>query len=275
MQQAGQTQTHADTERRLNRIAEAAHDWDEQCRAGLRVQPRSELAHDDAKYPELRVSDLVSWAMTVAAEHLTFTMTAMAKTETIYASAYLTTLRTALLAASHAVYVLTPDDRSDRHRNALRLQADDDRSQLAMVRNLYTESPDTEASRQELVDQLVERQLKLQALAAQLGMQIEVKKFVLNNSDLIRDTAASMHAENMVRAGVTNAWRTGSVAAHAGRSFAVLRATRANVKEEVNGASFVELTGDLELDIVPAASAAALALSRAFELWGLRSKPRA
>jgi hypothetical protein len=265
---------HADSERRLTRIAEAARAWDERCRAGMAVQPRSELAHDDARFPELKVSHLVSWSMTVAAEHLNFTTTAMRETETVYPTAYLTVLRTALIGASHAVSVLTPDDRTERLRNALKIQADDDRSQLAMVRNSYTESASTEEAKEQLVAQLLERQTTLQRVADDLGMAIEVKKFQLNNSDLIRDTAASMHDSNMVRAGVTNAWRTGSTAAHAGRSFAVLRASRANVRRTTGDVSFVELRGDLELDIVPAASAATLALSRAFQLWDLRASTR-
>jgi hypothetical protein len=94
---------HAAWERRLGRIADAASQWQQtMSREPPTVEPGSDLAGDDAEFAGLSVSNLVGYSLAAATEHLDFTLSVMKQTSTLYPTAYLTVLRTSLLAASHA-----------------------------------------------------------------------------------------------------------------------------------------------------------------------------
>lgn len=266
---------HRDWEARLGRIAESVKSWRVRTSEDpIAAQPGSELAGDDIEFVELSVSSLAAYSITVATEHLDFCLSVMAATHTLYPSAYLTVLRTALLTASQAVWVLDPVKRPTRQVRTLRLVADDVRSQLAMTRDAYAVDSHTEDLKSQEVRRLTARQRRLQEIADQLGLREDVRKMRVNNTEVIEEAARSSHEEDDVVGGVNLIWRTGSAAAHGTRSFALLRVLKSGVKESKSGAHFAKLTGDLATDVGPAAAASTMALNRAFELFDLRGSNR-
>lgn len=81
-------------------------------------QPGSELHEDDKVFMHHSISDAARLSLASAGEHLRLAWTAI-KAGELYPSAHFTTLRSALVAASQAVYVLGPDERSIRRSRGL------------------------------------------------------------------------------------------------------------------------------------------------------------
>jgi hypothetical protein len=255
---------------RLSRIAGAAKEWQARMSgAPAPIESGSPLAGDDAQFTALSVSQIASYSIAVAVEHLDFCMSMMVATGTTYPSAYLTVLRTALLTASHAAWVLHPTQRAQRQANALRVEAYDMRSQLSMLSDAFTVSPAGIVAKKKAIDALQTRQRGLQAVADALSITEDVTKMQLNNTLTIEQVAKYAHGDDLAAGGVNTIWRSASSAAHGGRQFAVMRITEDAI-HGVPGARFARLTGNIPLDIGPAAAAAALALSKAFELLDLR-----
>ncbi|KFF58044.1 hypothetical protein JF66_21590, partial [Cryobacterium sp. MLB-32] len=149
----------------------------------------SPLAGDDAGFNELSVSNLASYSMATSTEPLDFCLSMMAKTQTMFPSAYLTVLRTALLTASHAAWILAPKSRQGRQMNALRLTADDVRSQVAMVRTAYVSDASVGKAKDAELLRLTRHQARLQEIADALGLKSDVTKPLVNNTAIIEEVA--------------------------------------------------------------------------------------
>lgn len=268
---------HVAWERRLGDMGLVVGRWQKRTQ-----QPQPPLAEDsplaiDDAVPGLPLASLVWYQITVAVEHLDFFIDAARATSTAYPTAYLTVLRTGLLAASQAVWILGPDDRGVRLERAFRTIADDLRGQLAMVRDSYAPDADAQATKDRLITNFLKQQKDYQQVADVLGVKIRVKDAKLNNTELIA-WAAERIFEGKGDAPITGAistyWRMGSAAAHAQRSHALMRAGRSELVRHDDGSATALLRGDLENDIGPAASAVFIVLTEAIRRFDqLRASP--
>lgn len=258
-------------ERRLGRIADAATQWQQMFQGEPpHVESGSDLAADDADFTGLSVSNLVGYSLVAATEHLEFTTSVMRQTSTLYPTAYMTVLRTSLLSASHAAWILVPDARADRQLRALQFLADDVRAQLVMVREAYTPTEAAESAKERMIAQLVERQAQLQPIADALKPGLQVARCQINNTSIIEAVAEAAHDEDLVKGGVNQIWRSGSAAAHGSRGFATLRLKQDTIVVGNSGDKYSRLSGDLVNDIGPSAAAATMALSFALGMFDQR-----
>ncbi|WP_259540001.1 hypothetical protein [Herbiconiux daphne] len=258
-------------EARLGRISEAATQWQQSFNgAPATVEPGSDLADDDVTFESFSILNLVGYSLAAATEHLDFTLTAMKQTSTLYPTAYLTVLRTSLLAASHAAWMLTPTQRSERQLRALQFLSDDVRTQLVMVREAFAPKDAERTAKERMIEVLLERQAQLQPIADALKPGLQVDKCRINNTSIIESVAQAAHDEDVVQGGVNHIWRSGSAAAHGSRGFATIRLKQNTIVEAPTGGKYSLLRGDLVNDIGPAAAAATLALSFAFKMFDER-----
>lgn len=261
-------QSHESWEQRVTRMAETTDHWSRRTNDAPPIAPGSALGGDD--HPGLHVSGIAWYAIGVAVEHLEFTFSAMRATGTLYPTAQMTALRTALLTGSQAVWVLAPKLRATRRAHAMRLQMQDLRDQLAMVHGLSALDASQAALRAETEANLTQRQEDRKDIVAELALPSSaIAK--LNNTDVIAEASRFVHPEGdqTLNSGVSLLWRMGSAAAHGQRSYAVARASR-NERRTDGRDTIVELRGDLVGDIGPSAAAAVLTVSEAFRLFDLR-----
>jgi hypothetical protein len=263
------SETHERMEARLGRMIPEVNHWWQHAQDAPPVEGGSDFANDDVPY--LRVSLLAWHSAFVAAEHLHFALTAMRMTRTLYPSANMTSLRTALLASSHAVWVLAPDLREDRQERAMRLQSNDLRDQMAMVRDLATLPDDQAAVRDEELSRLGARLTMHKTVAETLGLR-DAATSRMSDTDVIAWAAKHVHADDesdLVHASQL-LWRFGSSAAHGQRSFA-LRRLDTSSKRAAGADTVMTYAGDLASDVVPAASASLATIREAFRLFALRN----
>ncbi|MGH3688653.1 MAG: hypothetical protein ACRDT7_00725 [Microbacterium sp.] len=262
---------HAEWEKRLGRIADAARQWQEGMSGEpARIEAGSDLAEDDVGFEGFSVSHLVGYSLAAATEHLDFTLNVMKLTSTLYPTAYLTVLRTSLLAASHAAWILSPDQRSERQLRGLQFLADDVRAQLVMTREALATTDRAHAAKDKMIALLVSRQAELQRIADALKPGLQIAKCQINNTKIIESVAQTTHEEDLAQGGVNMVWRSTSAAAHGSRGFATMRLKQNQIVESRSGARYSLLRGDLTNDIGPAAASAALALSFAFKMHDQR-----
>lgn len=262
---------HAAWELRLSRMADAATSWKQTFQgAPPMVVTGSALAEDDAVFRGLSLSALVGYSLAAATEHLDFALTVMKETSTLYPTAYMTVLRTSLLAGSHAAWILTPNEGATRQLRGLQLLADDLRTQLVMVRGAFAPTEAAQTAKNELIERIVERQRQLHPIADALKPGLQVDKCHINNTSIIETVAQAAHDEDIVRGGVNQIWRSASAAAHGSRGFATMRLKQESIVERPTGGKYSLLRGDLAIDIGPAAASATLALSYALKMFDQR-----
>lgn len=255
---------------RLDRISVAVDGWRKRAENPMSAEPNSSLKAD--ALDGLSVENPIWYSMCVASEHLDFAIDAMRATSTMYPTAYLTVARTAFIAAVNAVWLLAAPTRRERRERALRLRADDLRSQLTSFRDMKMPEGKASEARADFLKGLRERQASLQAIATALGVTEDVTKIRFNQTAAIDWVAEHMHGvEDDLLIGATQAiWRSGSAAAHAQYHFAVMRADRSELVRDETGGSILRLRGDLEGDVGPALAGAAMTLNEAFRLYDLR-----
>jgi hypothetical protein len=264
---------HAAWEARLGQMSDVASQWQQTMSSEpASIESGSDLAGDDAGFASLNVSSLVGYSLAAATEHLDFTLAVMRQTSTLYPTAYLTVLRTALLAASHAAWILAPDERAERQTNALELLADDLRTQLTMVKAAITPTDSARSAKEKMIETLVARQEELQPIADILKPGLQIAKCRINNTNIIESVAQSTHDEKLVVGGVNMVWRNESAAAHGARSFAIMRLHQNEIVEGESGTKYSKLQGDLVNDVGPASASATLALSFAFKMHDIRRR---
>ena len=253
-------------ERRLTKIGAAVEAWQARTNNAPTIPAKSALGGDDT--PGLVVSNLAWYSLIVAVEHLDFVIACMRATSTMYPTAYMTTLRSALLSASHAVWVLSPVRRAGRRERAMRLQMQDLDDQLKMLRSVWGLSREQETARESDIANLDGQAEANKAIVDRLGL-LPASLAKLNNTDVVTAVAKQIHDDPIAASGVQLLWRTGSAAAHGQRSYATMRMNR-NVLLTEGERKVMQLRGDLTHDVGPAAGAVTIAISEAFRLFDLR-----
>lgn len=260
------TSAWGEWEQRLGKIEAVVALWQERTKSPLVIPSGSALCGDDR--PELMVSNIAWYPLVVAVEHLDFTISMMRATGTMYPTSYMTTLRTALLTASQAAWILSPAQRAIRRGRAMRLRFQDLDDQLKLVNSAWALTTEQEAARALDVEQLKKQLEECRNVATSLELP-KSSTVNLNNTEVITEAAKQLHNHTKAASGTQLLWRTGSAAAHGQRAYAIMRMNR-NLVQDHRGRKVMQLRGDLVQDVGPAAAAAALVAKEAFRLFDLR-----
>ncbi|OJX73107.1 hypothetical protein [Leifsonia sp. 71-9] len=260
------TDAWSEWEQRLAHIAAAVELWSGRTKTAPVVPAGSALSGDDR--PALSVSSIAWYPLIIAVEHLDFALSTMRATQTMYPTSYMTTLRTALLTASQAAWVLAPVQRAERRGRAMRLRMQDLDDQLKLVNSASELTKGQERARTHDVEELNKQLEECRHTAATLGLP-KSSTAKLNNTDIITEAAKQLHDDPVAASGVQLLWRTGSAAAHGQRAYALMR-MNTNVVENDGERRVMQLRGDLVHDVGPAVAAATLAANEAFRLFDLR-----
>lgn len=163
----------------------------------------SDLASDDRAFPFHRVSEIARASLAISGENLRMAVDAIRR-QNLYPSAHFTSLRSALVGACQAVWILAPSDGPTRTDRGLCV-ADEMYAQSAKYHRATTKlAPDlTEADRAALVDQLIWISGRRQQLAI-----ARISHSMLNLTDDVIPSAASIvYPDPRRRAEVSLLWR--------------------------------------------------------------------
>jgi hypothetical protein len=169
----------------------------------------SDLAADDAAKPT--VSDLASYGIASAIDHLGSVVDAMMSGNPIRHYAHFTTLRTALLASSRVQWMLGPDDSVERQLRSIQIRfqnVDEQRKAVNGLAGTHLE-PATEQARQKAIAALDAEVTSLEAHALAVGAaKLTTPKDTVS---MLRDL---VDVNSWDGSAIMNQWRTGSAAAH-------------------------------------------------------------
>lgn len=257
---------HREWEQRLGSMSGLVHQWRERIKKPEGPEPDSSLAADEME--ELSVEGTVWYLMCVSIEHLDFVFETMIRTRTMYPTIYMTLVRTAYITGVNALWILSGETRKERRQRVLRLKAEDLRVQLTAI-NGFTTVENSEVTKEQKIQEIRERQAKLQRLATKLGVEEKVQTMRVNQTNVINDTIPAVVREDdgQLANALRYIWRSGSAAAHGQYHFGLDRVGPEDVVSSEGGKSTVRLTGSLEGDVGPAVSGAFLVLQRVFELY--------
>jgi hypothetical protein len=181
---------------------------------GLRVQspyrpaPGSQLAEDDADWPVMPLSSVAVSSMAAARDHLQAVRVHLDAGE-LFPLAQSSLIRTALLSAAQAVWVLAPEDRAVRVKNARTLTVhiyDELRKYLDDVQQLPS------SSRHPTTEDVEHVKARLRALLDRRQAAGEKEDF--NATKVIEDAAVATWGTPEGGLSARVAWRSGSSAAH-------------------------------------------------------------
>lgn len=165
----------------------------------------SDLALDDKVFPHMAISQLARTSLVLSGEHLRLALDAV-HAKQLYPSSHFTVLRGALVGASQAVWILSPDSRGERRERGLTVLAE-----MYSQMGKYYDSLNglSQAEQERLDDQkdwLSDR--KAGVAAARTG------RAVLRLTDVIRASAEDTFASAGHHEAVRRLWREMSADAH-------------------------------------------------------------
>lgn len=257
---------HAEWEARLGRMGTVIDHWAERIKAPPSpMQPSSSLEADDRQFKVVNVSDVAWYSITTAVEHLDFTIQHFRATRTLYPSAHMTVLRTALVTGAIAAWVLSGPTRGDRQLRALRVECDEVGNTLAAINGAKVEGERQVAAVRKAQTSIGRQHTELQAVADALGGPADVRKWRLNTTEIVEAAArVAFGEETVLTSGVGLLWRRGSAAAHGAKSVVTLGLDPAEVERSEEGILYVNATGSLARDVGPLAVAAFQMTNHAF-----------
>ncbi|MFF9011068.1 hypothetical protein ACF087_35505 [Streptomyces goshikiensis] len=234
-----------------------------------RIDPDSSLGADDRLFPEFTVSSAAWHGLITAVEHTGFVFTALAATRSMYPSAYYTVLRTALLGAAQAVWVLEPKTRAERQKRALTIAATNADERRKFVNDLPAATDELRALRDAQAAQQNQVLADIDAAAQRLGYAAgKGALWRLNATDVIKK-AAAVDLDPKVRDAPLMFWRMTSGHVHGHAYTRWLQIERDNILKGANGASWVRATADLD-QVGPVAAACVMLTSTAWKQWDER-----
>jgi hypothetical protein len=181
-------------------------------------EPGSSLARDDQDFSWFPPSNVAYGQIVTAVEHLELFRTSFLASRQLYPSAHFTVLRSALVGAAQALWVLKPRQRVIRIEHAARLVRED----LKQTKGLLSVGLPSELELGEDVatarDRLDEQLRELLAAAAAVGLDpVAVRDWRLNTTDMIKRVSELVHADNPsvdTQYGASLLWRLQSGHAH-------------------------------------------------------------
>jgi hypothetical protein len=182
----------------------------------LRVQkieppePGSDLIADDSVFPNHRISEVVRSSLAISGENLRLAADAIHR-QNLYPSAHFTALRSALVGACQAVWILAPDDPSTRHNRGLSVIDEAYRRSAQFHDATKKHSPNLSASDATALDSQLawiasRRHQVAQARTAQIPLNL--------TDDVIPMAAADVYQDPERRAEVRLLWMQMSGDAH-------------------------------------------------------------
>lgn len=184
--------------------------WKQRAESVEQPERGSDLAADDQVFPFHRISEVARTSLVISGENLRMAIDAIHQ-ENLYPNAHFTPLRSALVGACQAVWILAPDDQTVRR----------DRG-LCVIDELYRRSAQFHADTRTLTPGLT--QAEVTTLDGQLrwirGRRqqvagVRVNRFSLNlTDDVIPSAAAVVYSDPQRQAEVSLLWRQMSGDAH-------------------------------------------------------------
>lgn len=194
----------------ITQMLDSAEDLDQwRLRAHRVEQPErgSDLAEDDKIFEQMPISQVARLSLVASGEHLRLALDAIKATQ-LYPSSHFTVLRGALVGASQAVWILTPDERAIRRERGLTVTAEM-YTQMGKYYN-FLETTDLDADdRSRLADQ----QLWLTERRAQVAAR-KTTAATLNLTEVIGTAADTTFPERSSREALRGLWRQMSADAH-------------------------------------------------------------
>jgi hypothetical protein len=180
------------TGRRLEKAFTAIESWQDRVQQDpLTAQPGSSLAADDRTLPSQPASHVAYSGLLVAVEHLHLVRSTFMATHLLYPAAYFTVLRTAMMGASQAIWVLT-GQRQKRCEHALRIVIDDINQRRKLIEDLGTLTAEHQAVVDESLRKLATRLDEASAAATQIGLRLDnIKKYKLDMTTVIKEATRS------------------------------------------------------------------------------------
>jgi hypothetical protein len=140
-------------------------------------------------------------------------------THLLYPSAYFTVLRTALMGASQAIWVLA-GQRHQRREHALRIVIDDINQRRKLIEDLGILSVEQQAASDDSLRKLAHRLDEAATAADHIGLQLDnIRKYKLDMTTVIKEAANSVfpgvdESNAKIRESAGFLWRTASGHAH-------------------------------------------------------------
>lgn len=262
--------TTMSVQQRTDLIRSRLEEWRPSIESPPPVLGGSDLAADDASFPELPVSQLAWWGITVAFEHLDVLLALqenqMALTSPMAPTAPYTLLRPALLGASQAVVLLGPDQPEDRSTNGLKLAHEEYRNLVSFLDHMVEHDGLTEEGRAVAETVSTERYVSARDRAAKILSVRGVKQRKLSDTDMVTQAAKLAYPGNdLRRLALENEWRQGSGAGHGRLLVTLLRPGTGGIEDQY--ATFAADPGEVSLQTYLVFAL----LKRALELWDLRN----
>ena len=182
--------------------------WHEQLRVVFVPEPGSELAEDDTDWPWLPVSQAAITGMSAARDHLQAVRVHI-EAGALFPFAHQTLTRTAILAASQAVWVLAPDERGARQKRARTFAAESYRQHLAYLRDLQELPPVPHPGTDAVLQHAARRKEELAVMRSGDG-----QTGALVGTDVVYYAALATWGSPEIAVEARSEWRRGSGAAH-------------------------------------------------------------
>lgn len=256
---------------RLDEMFPFIEQWAQRTRTGpVTAQPGSSLARDDEIYPILPPSHLAYGGIVTATEHLEFFRVSFQSNRTLYPASHFTLLRTALMGAAQAVWVLK-GPQAQRCERALRLVRDDIQQQRGLLRDVAAQlAPEDCAAQQQLLDR---RLREVQDAAAQLGLDpAKVPGWKLFMTEVIQDASELVHGDKDTWYGTSLLWRLQSGHAHGTPSARFRQILPDQLEHRANGMLWGRFEASFA-EVGCAAAGAFLLLQEAWWLYDRRCQP--
>lgn len=267
-----------ETGRRLEKAFAAIEGWQTRVeQEPLVPAPGSSLAADDQTLPSLPASHVAYNGLLVAVEHLHLVRATFKSTHLLYPAAYFTVLRTALMGASQAVWVLA-GSRQQRREHALQIVIDDINQRRKLLQDLGTLPTEHQTAADQNLRKLAERLDEASTAANQLGLQFgDIGRYKLNMTTVIKEaTELAFPGDNennaTIRARAGFLWRSASGHAHGTPSS---RLTLIRVEDAVrrpDGSAVAKPDPSID-GISVSLFNATLMVSEAWRLYDLRCQP--
>lgn len=208
-----------DWNRRISSLFDVIAGWSGVTKTLQLPTPQSDLAGDDLIYPLHPTSSIAWQAIGSSIDHLGLVRDALVSKPSLRPFAFYTPLRAALLSSSRAVWILHPDEPSERQQRGLIVANEDNRR----FRQLVAETgsgpfldDSSSAAYERMVGKLDDRSTAITEAAAGLGMTLSGKgKASITDTAVIREAAKVVHgAESGADHATILLWMTGSGHAH-------------------------------------------------------------
>ncbi|MCD2198280.1 hypothetical protein LQ327_33435 [Actinomycetospora endophytica] len=205
-------------EQRLLTIVEAVRRWRDYVTAPRLVAAHSRLAEDDAAFPVLPLSHLAWFGIVHGVDHLEMYLDALVVQGRSHPLAPQTLARSAVLGASHALWLLDHDSRQERQRRALRLAHEEFKQERTALRDMREISDVDNARLEERIELLTEWTDRTVAAGQGLGLTPNQVQARLDDTTIIDTVAKRLVHIEPVNADLVQAyrllWRTHSGTAH-------------------------------------------------------------